>query len=523
VILAHLADLHLGFRQYHRQTPAGLNQREADVAHAFRTAIDQIVAAKPDIVLVAGDLFHSVRPTNPAILFAFRQFQRLREALPDAPLVIIAGNHDSPRSVETGSILGLFATLGATVVADEQKRLSFPDLDLSVLAVPHIAVAAGERNFRPEGNETNQVLLLHGPIPGLYPWERHAPEYGGSLVTTEDLTRGDWSYVALGHYHVQREVAPRVWYSGALDYVSPNPWGELADEQNYSVPGRAGRVSCHGAVTWQAIARPESARPAPARRHRRTAAELDTMLATAMGGIRGGHADQIIRQVIRNVPGISAELKHTAIRLKARGAALSPRSPPAGGAPRDRGGFPGEAADPPRAGRVLSEEPGPATRRRPGSVRAHRRGADGSDREGVVGELMQLERLRLVNFRQHEDTELVLGAGLTGIIGPNGAGKTTLLEGGLKARRTDVTRAPMMIRRQRQRGPRCGSSSTCARRAPLQGGPLAERRRADGPRRSDRQQSGASPIRWAGSGMTRDEFFFITSPPVAWPGWRQAA
>ena len=41
---------------------------------------------------------------------------------------------------------------------------------------------------------------------------------------------------------------------------------------------------------------------------------------------------------------------------------------------------------------------------------------------------MYIERLRLVNFRQHEDTELVLGPGLTGIIGPNGAGKTTLLE-----------------------------------------------------------------------------------------------
>jgi len=41
---------------------------------------------------------------------------------------------------------------------------------------------------------------------------------------------------------------------------------------------------------------------------------------------------------------------------------------------------------------------------------------------------MQIRRLRLVNFRQHEDTELVLGAGLTGIVGPNGAGKTTLLE-----------------------------------------------------------------------------------------------
>lgn len=41
---------------------------------------------------------------------------------------------------------------------------------------------------------------------------------------------------------------------------------------------------------------------------------------------------------------------------------------------------------------------------------------------------MQIERLRLVNFRQHERTEIAFGAGLTGIIGPNGAGKTTLLE-----------------------------------------------------------------------------------------------
>jgi DNA repair protein SbcC/Rad50 len=41
---------------------------------------------------------------------------------------------------------------------------------------------------------------------------------------------------------------------------------------------------------------------------------------------------------------------------------------------------------------------------------------------------MQINRIHLRNFRQHEDTELELGAGLTGIIGPNGAGKTTILE-----------------------------------------------------------------------------------------------
>jgi len=41
---------------------------------------------------------------------------------------------------------------------------------------------------------------------------------------------------------------------------------------------------------------------------------------------------------------------------------------------------------------------------------------------------MELHRLRLKNFRQHAETDLILGPGLTGIIGPNGAGKTTLLE-----------------------------------------------------------------------------------------------
>jgi exonuclease SbcC len=41
---------------------------------------------------------------------------------------------------------------------------------------------------------------------------------------------------------------------------------------------------------------------------------------------------------------------------------------------------------------------------------------------------MRLHRVRLQNFRQHADTAVEFGPGLTGIIGPNGAGKTTLLE-----------------------------------------------------------------------------------------------
>ena len=41
---------------------------------------------------------------------------------------------------------------------------------------------------------------------------------------------------------------------------------------------------------------------------------------------------------------------------------------------------------------------------------------------------MRLHRIRLVNFRQHSDTEIEFGPGITAVVGPNGAGKSTLLE-----------------------------------------------------------------------------------------------
>ncbi len=67
---------------------------------------------------------------------------------------------------------------------------------------------------------------------------------------------------------------------------------------------------------------------------------------------------------------------------------------------------------------------------------------------------MQLHRLHLVNFRQHADTELAFGPGITTIIGPNGSGKTTILEAiawalyGVQAVRGDKD----SIRRRRAEG-----------------------------------------------------------------------
>jgi len=319
VKLAHLADAHLGFRQYHRQTASGINQREADVAHAFRAAIDGVIAERPDVVVIAGDLFHSVRPTNAAIVFAFRQLQRLRDALPEAPVVLVAGNHDTPRSTETGSILRLFEELGVHTAIDEPRRLSFSQLELSVLAVPHQALMAPERPvLRPEGPERRQVLVAHGEVEGVFPFDRSAVEYGGALIPPSELIDKGWSYVALGHYHVSHAVAPRIWYSGALDWVTPNPWAELRDEERHG----------HRSKSWLLVdvdAGTVEPRAVPAARRLLdlplldaaglTAAELDTAIRRAILAVPGGITDQVVRQVVINVPrSVARELDHAAIR-----------------------------------------------------------------------------------------------------------------------------------------------------------------------------------------------------------------
>ncbi len=317
--LAHLADPHLGVRQYHRQTPSGINQREADVARAFRLAVDGVIAARPDAVVVAGDLFHSVRPTNAAIVFAFKQFQRLREALPDAPIVLVAGNHDTPRSAETGSILRLFEELGVDVAVDEARRLEYPALDLSLLAVPHHALVGQERpELRPEGGARRQVMVLHGEIEGVLPTQRHTVEYGGALVGLRELAVEQWSYIALGHYHVQHEVAPHTWYSGSLEYVGTNIWGELTDEAGQGIRGKGWLLVDvdRGTVTREPV---PASRPIidlePIRGDGLGAEALDKLIEERLHAVPGGVADRIVRLRVYDVPRhVARELDHTAIR-----------------------------------------------------------------------------------------------------------------------------------------------------------------------------------------------------------------
>jgi len=312
--IVHLADLHLGFRQFQRLTPAGLNQREWDVAQAFKKAIDEIIEIRPDVVLIAGDVFHAVRPTNPAILHAYYHFQRLMNALPDALVVMVSGNHDTPRTSESGSILRLFQNLGVTVVESDAKSIYFPDRDVHVFAVPHEQVK--NTSWAPRPDAKYNILLLHGELAGtIY---RGALGGGAPDLTIDDLAADEWDYVALGHYHVFRQLAANAFIAGAIEYTGSNVWGEYDEERETGVGGK-------GFVEYDLDKRAHKFHRLSLARtvidipelsaEGLTAAELSDAIALAVEKCDGGIDDRIVRLVIREVPRhILRDLDHRKIR-----------------------------------------------------------------------------------------------------------------------------------------------------------------------------------------------------------------
>jgi exonuclease SbcD len=315
--LVHFSDIHLGYRQYQRQTPTGLNQREADIAVAFRKTIDKTIELQPDLVVIGGDVFHNVRPTNPAILHAYKQFSRLVEMLPDAIVVMVAGNHDLPRTSETGCLLGLFQTLGIRVVVDKPERFSFRGGELSVLAVPH---PTGPRpRLDPDPDARFNVLLIHDEVEGVIrkfgsPFLRPVEELKLSEIGAER-----WSYVALGHYHMYHQVAPNAFYSGSLEYASPNIWGEVEGEHETGTPGKgfiehdldtgAHRFHSLSPLSRKVIDLPELSAEGL------TAEEVSAAIRAAVDACDGGIDDQIVRLVVRDIERhVVRDLDHPAIR-----------------------------------------------------------------------------------------------------------------------------------------------------------------------------------------------------------------
>lgn len=292
--VAHLSDIHLGYRAYNRINKSGLNAREADVFAAFRAALSKITEIQPDLILIAGDMFHVVRPSNLTIQHTFRELAGLISKL-DVPIVIIGGNHDSPRSADTGCILDLLTNLpGIHVAHSEYAQIQLKNLDTSVFCLSHRALPdISTYKIEPDPSFKRNVLTAHGTVEGVI---RQAGDI--YQLSPSQVIKDDWDYIAFGHYHGFTQLAENAYYSGSLEYTSSNIWSEIDTPKGfieYDIDHRK-LIDFHKIQPREVI---------DIRRIDATGLTVDdinTMIVNRIEGVRGGHRNKIIRLIIDNIP-----------------------------------------------------------------------------------------------------------------------------------------------------------------------------------------------------------------------------
>jgi DNA repair exonuclease SbcCD nuclease subunit len=222
--IAHLSDTHLGYRNYDRLSEKGVNQREADVQGVFRAALAQIEAADPDLIVHSGDVFHVVRPSNHALIATYRNIQEMQQRRKGRPFVIVGGNHDTARTSDQGHILGLFKTIeGVRVVATESEWIDLPELNTEVFGASKSFLAKERNNhFRSQAKRKHRVLVMHGLMQGVN--ARIGPSEAD--FAEEDVPTDQWTYIALGDFHIHKVYAPHACYAGSTDFTSTNVWEE---------------------------------------------------------------------------------------------------------------------------------------------------------------------------------------------------------------------------------------------------------------------------------------------------------
>ncbi len=240
MIVAHLSDLHLGFRAYGR-VERGSDVRERDVATAFERAVQELVKLTPDVVVVAGDVFDRPDPPPGALVSLSRGLEVLRSSLPRVPVLMVAGPRDTPRRPGDPGALAVLDTFPNVEAATGLTRsIVMERLDLHASLVPYrSAVRDPAAVPEPDPRVRWNLLILHGRVDAV----------GAHGVPVDP---GDWSYVALGGEHRRRSLGARVQYCGSLERVELDPWDEAAEEKGFllvdlereevlfhAIPGRA--------------------------------------------------------------------------------------------------------------------------------------------------------------------------------------------------------------------------------------------------------------------------------------------
>jgi DNA repair exonuclease SbcCD nuclease subunit len=189
MLISHMSDLHLGYAQF------GLEEREEDIYQSFNEAIDISIREGVRAVILAGDLFHSPRPSGKAIITLGNALKKLKENNIAAAFVL--GEHDISRLRDV-PFAYLFSNLGLA----KRLRLDEP------LVIDNCAIFGENkerrsnidslidklRNVRAAGQNEGRkkILVLHQGLTDLN-------KFAGEINST-DLPPG-FDYYAMGHYH----------------------------------------------------------------------------------------------------------------------------------------------------------------------------------------------------------------------------------------------------------------------------------------------------------------------------------
>ncbi len=224
--ILHFSDTHLGFNDLDRVGPNGVNLREQDFYDTFTYVIDQALEIKPDLIIHSGDFFHRPSPPNRPMIFALEQLNRLSDA--NIPIVVIAGNHETPKTIYTSPILKAFKTIKGLYPVFGQNYQTFDFDNLTIHGLPHIN---DERVLLEEMDKINpipdkfNIILLHTSIGKRYIME----EFGEQLYPPERLELlNKFDYVALGHWHNFQKVSilEKAWYVGSTERMSDTEAGK---------------------------------------------------------------------------------------------------------------------------------------------------------------------------------------------------------------------------------------------------------------------------------------------------------
>lgn len=176
---------------------------------------------KPDLLIIAGDLFDSNRVKNDAIEYITSLLRRL-----SMPTVILPGNHDclTPDSVYIRP--GLWQDNNLHIFRAVQGEIfTLPDLYVALWGKP-IATYEGnihpmEGIHQPERKDLWNIGIAHGYYVGSDTGSRRSLQ-----ITEQDIASSGQDYIALGHWALfdcVSDIPVKAYYCG-----SPSPTGIVA-------------------------------------------------------------------------------------------------------------------------------------------------------------------------------------------------------------------------------------------------------------------------------------------------------